>query len=442
MINIAIDGPSGAGKSTVARRLAVQLGYIYVDTGALYRAIAYHMLEQGVDTADTDAIAGAMEHIASGDITLRHIDSEQRVFAFEQDVSDRIRTPEVSMAASAVSAVPAVREALLHLQQDMARMNNVVMDGRDIGTVVLPHAAVKIFLTAKPEERARRRYEELMAKGQQVHYEDVLREVKQRDYNDSHREIAPLKPAPDSITVDTTGNTLEKSVRVLTRTVVRKLRRRPITPYLVVGRKLLLWLIWLFLPVRVHHKERIPLGGGLIICANHTTLLDPVILGVAFRRQLHYMAKEELFKNKLFGGFLRALGAFPVSRGTGGQAGIERAVEVVNQGRVVGIFPEGTRSKDNTPQRAKAGTSVVARVTGGDVLPVAICCKKGHPRLFRRIDVIVGEVIPNPDLNLGEPYTYPSGMADSRGLKTAANFIMEDITRLWQEGNKRIGRKE
>lgn len=209
VINVAIDGPGGAGKSTCARGAAKELGYIYVDTGALYRAVGVNALRNGVDTKDKDAVAESIKGIS---VDLVFENGEQKVLLNGEDVSTEIRTPPASMAASDVSAVPAVRAFLFDLQRDIASRNNCIMDGRDIGTVVLPDAQVKIFLTASPEERATRRYKELTEKGQQVNYEDVLKELVERDYNDSHREIAPLKPAEDSVLFDTTGNTLAESV--------------------------------------------------------------------------------------------------------------------------------------------------------------------------------------------------------------------------------------
>lgn len=440
MINIAIDGPSGAGKSTLSRKLAESLGFIYVDTGALYRAIGYKMTSDGVDLKIPEAISAAISELPGDMISLKYIGGEQRVFCGEEDVSSKIRTPEISMAASAVSAVPAVRAALLELQKNLAARNNAVMDGRDIGTVVLPEANVKIFLTASPKERARRRYDELISKGQDVNYEDVLSDVNQRDYNDTHREIAPLKPAADSITVDTTGNSFEQSQKLLYKTVMKKLKHRPKTFYIVLCRFFAYPLVKLFFHVKVHGKENIPLTGGLIICANHTTMIDPIILGVMSRRQVYYMAKEELFKSKPVGWFLRKLGAFPVQRGTGGEAGLNSAIDAIKTGKLVGIFPEGTRSKDLSPQRGKSGTAVIARVTGADILPVAICCKKGRPKIFRKVDVFVGEVIPYPELDLGESGTMPEGLQESRKLKTAVSRIMNDITELWKKGNETIGR--
>ena len=212
-IAVAIDGPAGAGKSTIARAAAHELGFIYVDTGALYRSIGLNALRNGIDLADTKAIEDSLNGLK---VELSFDDQGAQIVLLNgEDVSSLIRTPEVSMSASKVSAVPAVRAFLLDLQRNMAKTQSVIMDGRDIGTVVLPDAEVKIFLTASPEIRAKRRYDELIEKGQDVKYEDVLADVIQRDYNDSHREIAPLKPADDSTLADTSGLTLEESIDLI-----------------------------------------------------------------------------------------------------------------------------------------------------------------------------------------------------------------------------------
>lgn len=200
MINIAIDGPGGAGKSTIARAVAAELGYIYVDTGALYRAVGLNALRHCIDTRNID---GIIKMLDDTDVSLKFVDGEQRVMLNGEDVSTDIRLPEASMAASNVSAIPAVRQFLFDLQRKIAAENDCLMDGRDIGTVVLPDADLKIFMTASSETRARRRYDELRAKGEDVRFEDILDELNKRDYQDSHREIAPLKQADDAILLDT-----------------------------------------------------------------------------------------------------------------------------------------------------------------------------------------------------------------------------------------------
>ena len=220
MISVAIDGPAGAGKSTVAKAAAEKLGFIYVDTGALYRAIGLKFTECGYDRdsdMQTDSILGGTK------IDIAFTDGEQHVYLDGKDVSSLIRTPEASMMASAVSSKPEVRAFLLEMQRELARKNNVIMDGRDIGTVVLPNAQVKIFLTASVHERALRRYRELTEKGMKVELSEIEEDIKTRDYNDSHREIAPLKPAEDSVLADTTGNNLEESTQMVVKIIRDKL---------------------------------------------------------------------------------------------------------------------------------------------------------------------------------------------------------------------------
>ncbi len=209
MTQVAIDGPGGAGKSTIAKAVAKELGWIYVDTGAMYRAVGLSALKRGLSIRQQQAEVEAM--MPSLDIQLRFSEGCQRIFLDGEDVSEAIRTPEVSLAASDVSAISKVREALLERQRQLAETENVVMDGRDIGTVVLPHARVKLFLTASAEERARRRHRELAAKGEEVPFEQVLADLCYRDKQDSTRAAAPLRMAKDAVLVDTTGLSLEQS---------------------------------------------------------------------------------------------------------------------------------------------------------------------------------------------------------------------------------------
>ena len=220
MISVAIDGPAGAGKSTLSRKVAAALGFIYVDTGALYRAVGLKFLKSGAD----EKLECDIEDILSDTkVDIRFIDNEQHVFLDDNDVNDEIRTPKASMMASAVSAKPPVRAFLLEMQRLLAKENNVVMDGRDIGTVVLPDATVKIFLTASAEIRAQRRYKELIEKGSEVTYDEVYEDMLKRDYNDTHRPIAPLKQADDAVLADTSECTFDESLELILSIVKERL---------------------------------------------------------------------------------------------------------------------------------------------------------------------------------------------------------------------------
>ncbi len=222
-ISVAIDGPAGAGKSTIARRLAGELGFRYVDTGAIYRTVAYFMDLWGVSPKDVDGVNRYIDELTVG---IEYDDEGvQHMLMNGMDVTGDIRTPEISQKASLISAHAVVRDVLLDMQRNMAEEYDVVMDGRDIGSVVLPKATVKIFLTASPEVRARRRYQELLEKGQKASYEQVLKDVQQRDYQDTHRDIAPLKMCRDSVKVDTSEMDLEQSVAAIRKIVEEKISR-------------------------------------------------------------------------------------------------------------------------------------------------------------------------------------------------------------------------
>ncbi len=218
---IAIDGPAGAGKSTIAKRLAKELGYYYVDTGAIYRTVAYFMDLLGVSPKDVDGVERYIDELT---IQIEYDEEgKQHMLMNGLDVTGEIRTQDISQKASLVSAHAVVREVLLDMQRDVAKAHNVIMDGRDIGTVVLPKADVKIFLTASPEVRAKRRYDELIAKGQSANLEQVLKEIVQRDYQDTHREIAPLKMAKDSVKLDTSDLDIEGVLDAMKKIIKEKI---------------------------------------------------------------------------------------------------------------------------------------------------------------------------------------------------------------------------
>ena len=211
--SVALDGPSGAGKSTLAKKAAERFGYIYVDTGALYRSIGLFVLKRDIKSNDEISVSAALQNI---NLEMNYNeDGVQRMIMNGEDVTEQIRTPQVSTYASDVSAMPSVREFLLNMQRDMARKYNIIMDGRDIGTVVLPNAGLKVFIVADAAVRAKRRYDELIARGMDVNFEDVLSDMNLRDKNDSEREIAPLKAADDAVLLDTTEFTFEESVDAL-----------------------------------------------------------------------------------------------------------------------------------------------------------------------------------------------------------------------------------
>lgn len=467
-INIALDGPSGAGKSTIAKAVAKRLEYVYVDTGALYRSIALYLIQNGVDLNSETDIKSAFKEIR---LNLEYIDGSQRVMLCGNDVSDKIRTPEISMGASKVSAVPCVREFLFELQQNIAKENNIIMDGRDIGTVVLPNADVKIYLTASAEERAGRRFKELREKGDKSTYEEVLADIKQRDYNDMHREIAPLKKADDAVEVDTTSFNLEESIDAIYNTIVSELKKKinsfddndknkedktkksssrelpKINPvdrssrlshfrmfWYSILRPIVLLIYHIFYNLKFIGTENIPKDGSYIFASNHRSFADPVLISLPTRVPFSFMAKEELFKQNIFFTWLiKAFGAFPVTRGKGDSSAIDMSLERLNKGFNLVIFPEGTRSKDGRVGKGKTGVALIAAIAQVPVIPVGIVFD-GKLKFRKKVVVKFGKAISPEELNIVD-----TGPKELKRLKLT---IMNQIIDLVETDNPYINKSE
>ncbi len=399
MIRIAIDGPGGAGKSSLAKAVAKELGIIYVDTGALYRTIGLYMLNHGIDPKDSASVISALPSFT---LKLAFADGKQTILLDGIDVADTIRTPEVSMAASAVSAIPEVREYLLNMQRDTAKSNSVIMDGRDIGTVILPDAEVKIFLTAKPEARAKRRYNELVAKGQQVTYEQVYNEMVERDKNDSTRAVAPCVPADDAILLDNSGmteaQTLAKVVKIIKKTE-KKMRKGKV--YLKL-RAIVLPFVRFFNKLEVIGQENVPLDGGYILCSNHIAKRDIIMLGVSCPRPIKFIAKKELFSVPVLSTLLKAFGAVALDRRGGDVAALRASVDLVKSGEVVSIFPQGHRYPGVNPSTTplKNGVAMIAYRAQSPIIPVCIKTDGNRYALFKKVKVIFGKPIGYEDLGL------------------------------------------
>ncbi len=391
MTHIAIDGPGGAGKSSVAKLIAARLKFIYVDTGALYRAVGYYMVSNGIAPSDKEKVIAALPSVK---ITLKFTD-KQELYLCGKDVGDKIRTPEISMAASTVSAIPEVRAFLLDTQRNIAKKNNVIMDGRDIGTVILPKADLKIFLFASPEARAQRRYEELKNKGEVTTYEAVLAEMNERDKNDSTRATAPCVPAADAILLDNSTLDLNGTADAIISLLEK---RKKLTKEI---RNYSFWRAILGAPLRVLFgvkligKENIPNEGGVLICANHIGMRDPVLLAASYPRQVRFLAKKELFSVPIIRGIITAFGAIRLDRSTSDVGALKKAEEMIRFRQTVAIFPQGHRNP-STPvgeTEFKRGASFIASHTGCSVLPVYIQTKNQKYGLFRRVKLHIGKLI-------------------------------------------------
>ena len=391
MIRIAIDGPGGAGKSSVAKAVAKELGIIYVDTGALYRSIGLFMLNSGINPKDSEAVNAALHDFT---LELKFENGKQVILLNGEDVGDTIRTPEVSMAASAVSAIPEVRSYLLDMQRDTARKNSVIMDGRDIGTVILPDAEVKIFLTASPEARAKRRYDELVARGADVTYESVYNEMVERDRNDSTRAVAPCVPAKDSILLDnsklTADGTKEKILKI-----IRKKEKKLRWNFYARAKVIVAPLYRFFMRVKASGVENVPREGGFVLCSNHISAVDVISIGAVCPRQLTFVAKKELFTVPILGRIVKALGAIKVDRGASDISAIRASVAAAEEGKVLSIFPQGHRYPGVDPATTKlhSGAALIAYHSKCDVVPVCINVKGAKYGFLRRVEVIFGKPI-------------------------------------------------
>lgn len=396
MIRIAIDGPGGAGKSSLAKAVAKELEIIYVDTGALYRTIGYYMLNHGIDPTDAEAVSGKL---GSFTLELTYVDGEQVILLDGVNVKDAIRTPEISMAASNVSAIKEVRAFLLDTQRNIAKQHSVIMDGRDIGTVILPDAEVKIFLTASPEARAKRRYEELKAKGKDVSYEQVFTEMVERDKNDSTRDIAPCVPAEDAILLDNSGMTAEETTEAVIK-IIEKAKKGQKKTFYMRAHAVLAPMIRFFTGIRTHGKENIPKEGGFLLCANHIAVRDVLLIGATCPRQIKFVAKKELFSIPVLSTVMKALGAVKLDRGGNDVAAMRKSIELAENGDIVSIFPQGHRypAADPTSTPIKNGAGMVAYRAGCDVIPVFIKTKNNKYGIFKRVDIFYGKPIKNSEL--------------------------------------------
>ena len=399
MIRIAIDGPGGAGKSSLAKEVAKRLQIVYVDTGALYRTIGVYMLSSGIDPKDEEAVKPNLKDIS---LELKFIDGNQVILINGRIVGDEIRTPEASMAASAVSAHGSVREFLLMTQRSIAETNSVIMDGRDIGTVILPYAEVKIFLTASPEARARRRFEELKTKGIETTYEQVFSEMAERDKNDSTRAIAPCVPADDAIMLDNSELDVEGTIDAVIKIIngVKKKRAKKWNPFYATCRFLINIFIHLFVRVRAVGKENIPKDGSLVLCANHIGIKDVFLIGISYPRQLFFLSKKEWFSVPLMSSIMRAWGAIPLDRGGRDVGALKNAVAVAKEGKTIALFPQGHRMPGINPKDTpvKSGAALIAYHAHADVLPVCIKTKDVKYKFMRKIEVIYGKPIKYSEL--------------------------------------------
>lgn len=395
---VAMDGPVGAGKSTISEAVAKRLNILHLDTGAMYRCFALHLIRNNVSVEDEKAVLAELPNCK---LTVAYENGKQVNRLSGEDVNSLIRTPEVGMCASKASAYAGVRERLVALQREMAKGQSLLLDGRDIGTVVLPDADVKIFITAAPEVRARRRYEEFKQKGITDSYEKVLEDLKKRDKQDTEREVSPLRRAQDAILVDSSEMTFDETVTKIADICAKKIETlipRERNWRYVLMRTAAFLTCNICARATLMHGERLSAAQPAIIVANHLSMADPFLLGGKCRYNIRFLGKEELFKNPIVGRFLRGVFCIPVKRHQTDMTSMRACISALRDGRVLGIFPEGTRHSKGMMQEAESGTAMIALRSKAPVIPVFI--EKKY-RWFTHNYVYVGTPLEYDDLVSG-----------------------------------------
>jgi cytidylate kinase len=416
---ITIDGPAGAGKTTVARRLAERLGYELIPTGAMYRALALSALRAGLSPDD----ARLTQHLAGVDITV----SRGHVFLDGEDVTGEIRRQAVADATSTLSMRREVRDKVTPLQRRAAEPGGVVLEGRDTGTVVCPDADVKFFLTAGLESRARRRHAELAAQGVRADLDTVRDEVKVRDRQDTTRELAPLVKAPDAVEIDTSDLTIDQVVNRLASVVEARRVPAPHSRFYAVARPIAWAVMRLMWRLEGRGTAHVPATGPVLLVANHSSVLDPALVGGVAPRQLSFLAKAELFGVPGFGRLIHALNARPVRREGADAAALRVALRVLEQGGALLVFPEGTRGEEGRLREPKPGAALLAVLSGAPVVPVLV---RGSGAAWPR-----GRSLPRPAkvvVTFGAPLRFarPAGAARKDYYDAVSRDMMAAIAQL------------
>ncbi|HUW12566.1 MAG TPA: (d)CMP kinase, partial [Anaerolineae bacterium] len=441
---IAIDGPVASGKSTLGELLAERLGYLYFDTGVMYRAVAHAALDQGIDPED-DAPVARLANTLHVDVVAPTVGNGRQytVFADGVDVTWAIRRPEVDVAVSPVSANPGVRAALTPQQRRIAERGHIVMAGRDIGTVVLPDADLKIYLDATPEERAFRRHRELRARGLEESYDGVLSSVRRRDAYDSGRQTAPLRAADDAVIINSSGMTVEQVLEQAMALVQRRAaagggeglipqasggsgERAQRGKWRPVLEPVLRFLLWLFVRVEFEGMERVPTKGPLMLIYNHIHMIDPLVLVAWVPRYAVAIGKVEIFSWPVVGPLVRHYPTIPIRRGELDMAAVRQSLAVLKAAHALIIAPEGTRSVTGVLQLAKRGMILLAQETDALIMPVSVT---GTPEFYqslrrlRRVSV---------RYRFGRPFRFawPQGRLARGTMQQMADEAMYELARL------------
>tara|TARA_R110002096_G_scaffold42144_38_gene113892 strand:+ start:7087 stop:8382 length:1296 start_codon:yes stop_codon:yes gene_type:complete len=422
-IVVAIDGPAASGKSSVAKILAREFGFTFVNSGAMYRAMTWHTLEQGIDPADSEAVIRLLHET---NFTCGVRDGASTVAVNGRELNDELREQRVNDAVSAVSAIPEVRVRLVDEQRRYQELTDVITEGRDIGTVVFPDTPYKFYLDASPEVRAKRRGAE-----------GVTDDIRLRDRQDSNRKTAPLRPAPDAEMLDSSHMTLEEvashiSLHLRTRGIRRDRTRKQQPKCSFLYRALKFSARWIYTALyrfQIHYPERAEIPGGALIASNHISFFDPPIVGCWMNEPIHYMARKTLFSTPAADWVYRELNSIPVDQEQADMSTFRTVIGLVKKGEKVLIFPEGERTSDGNLGKGQRGVGMLIGKSHAPVIPMRIF---GSFEIFPR-----GAKFPRPhgklDLVVGEPIYFTDEELNAKGKKASqylADKVMEEIGKL------------
>ncbi len=423
---VAIDGPSGTGKGTVTKKVAKKFNLVNIDTGATYRCVALETINRNVSVDDLESIKQILQEIK---IDMKNENGKLNIYLNEENVTEKIRTKEVDNIVGKISKIKEVREKLVDFQRKLAEGKDVIMEGRDITTVVFPRADVKIYLDASSEERANRRYKQNKEKGIECTYEEVLKNIEERDKIDSEREIGALKKADDAILIDTTKMNINQVVKEISKIIEKEKKSQELLKKIYSVRPETKWKKFVrtctkgFLRgiykicFRVKETGTVPDEGAYIICANHINYLDAAAIVLFNKRMINFVGKEDLFRFRILNWLAHLFDIIPIKRNMQDMEAMKRCMKLLKSGGVLGIFPEGTRKGMAKNVKVKNGAVFMAIKTGVPIIPVGI---HGTFKPFSKVYVNYGEPI---DLSKykGE---------DKEKIDEATSMVMEEIVRL------------
>lgn len=427
---VAIDGPAGTGKGTMADVLSKKYKLLNIDTGAMYRCVTLEMLNKNISLEDEEKIETMLKEIK---IEMSHENGKQKVYLNGKDVTEQIRSKEVSENVSKVSSIKQIRLAMAGLQRKMARGKDVIMEGRDIGTVIFPTADVKIYLDANVEVRAKRRFEQNKEKGIEMSYEEVLENIKNRDKIDMEKEMGALKVAQGAQIIDSSNMTIKQVEESISKIIDKKLEHkkkeekiykiRPETTWKKIERSIIKTLIHAFYKVvfRIEkiNEDNVPMKEPVILCANHLNMWDAVGLVTCTKRRINFIAKEELFNNSFLNWIGHVFDVIPIKRGMRDMEAMKRCLASLKEGIALGIFPEGTRRGLEKGAKVQNGAAYMAIKTKAKVIPVGI---QGTFKPFTKVTI-----------NYGKPLDftkYDNKNPEKEDLDEATKEIMDNIIML------------